>query len=100
MGGGGGSALLLRLRGFVVLPAPDGWLVDLSRSPTALRASKQVTALLEDAASCQLCRGSGIAHCISFLYRSGKPLIANKIGKDFFSGATRSHFSASEELKE
>lgn len=44
--GGGGSALLPRLRGFVVLPAPDGCLVDLSGSPIAFRASKQVTALL------------------------------------------------------
>lgn len=44
--GGEGSAVLLKLRGFVVLPAPGGWLVDLSRSPTAHRGSKQVTALL------------------------------------------------------
>lgn len=66
----------------------------LSRSSTALRGSEQVTAMLGRL-------WDSLLHLLPFLYSSGKPLIANKIGKDFFfCGATRSAFSKSEELEE
>lgn len=79
---------------FCALAAPDGWLVGLSRSSTALRGSEQVTAMLGRL-------WDSLLHLLPFLYSSGKPLIANKIGKDFFfCGATRSAFSKSEELEE
>lgn len=92
--GGEGSALAAEAeRLFCALAAPDGWLVGLSRSSTALRGSEQVTAMLGRL-------WDSLLHLLPFLYSSGKPLIANKIGKDFFCGATRSAFSNSEELEE
>lgn len=73
--------------------APDGWLVGLSRSPAALRGSEQVTAVLGRL-------WDSLLHFLPFPYSSGKPLRANKMEKDFFSEATRSAFSNSEELEE
>lgn len=65
----------------------------LSRSSNALRGSEHVTTMLGRL-------WDSLLHLLPFLYSSVKLLIANKIGKDFFCGATRSAFSNSEELEE
>lgn len=90
---GEGSALLLKLRGFVALPAPAG---GFEQEPHCTQGKwAGYCPAVEDAVSCQLCRGSGtcLLHLLPLLYSSGKSLIANKIGKDFFLVELPCHLS-------
>lgn len=95
--GGEGSALLLKMRSFVNAACPTQ-LVGFA----ALRGSEQVTALLWNMLSPpSFAEVLGDSCCISCLFSLVlASLIANKIGKGFFSGATRPPFSTSEELEE
>lgn len=98
--GGEGSALLLKLRGFVALPAPAGGFEQEPHCTQEKWAGYCPT--VEDAIPCHLSRGSGRdAYCVSYLFSIVLAnLIANKTGKYFFSAVTRSSFSTSEELEE